>query len=212
MLIDLHNHSFPKSDDSVLDVDTLIDLYKQTGIDAVCLTEHDDFWSIEEAQTLSERHGFLVIPGTEINTDNGHVIVFGLTEYVFGMHKIEFLAEHVARAKGSMIAAHPYRRRFMKGMEQSLLGNRIEEARIDPVFRFCDAIEVLNGRGTLEENEFSKRLADITGLPMTGASDSHRPQDIGKCCTEIKRDVKSVFDLIDALKSGDVSPVSLKDC
>jgi histidinol phosphatase-like PHP family hydrolase len=70
----------------------------------------------------------------------------------------------------------------------------------------------LNGRGTLEENEFSKRLADITGLPMTGASDSHRPQDIGKCCTEIKRDVKSVFDLIDALKSGDVSPVSLKDC
>ena len=71
MLIDLHNHSFPKSDDSVLDVDTLIDLYKQTGIDAVCLTEHDDFWSIEEAQTLSERHGFLVIPGTEINTDNG---------------------------------------------------------------------------------------------------------------------------------------------
>ena len=99
MLIDLHNHSFPKSDDSVLDVDTLIDLYKQTGIDAVCLTEHDDFWSIEEAQTLSERHGFLVIPGTEINTDNGHVLVFGLTEYVFGMHKIEFLAEHVAERK-----------------------------------------------------------------------------------------------------------------
>ena len=52
MLIDLHNHSFPKSDDSVLDVDTLIDLYKQTGIDAVCLTDHDDIWSIEEAQNL----------------------------------------------------------------------------------------------------------------------------------------------------------------
>lgn len=209
MLVDLHNHTFPKSDDSTLDVDTLLSLYKNTMIDAVCLTDHDTFWTPQEAEQLSDRYGFLVLPGVEINTDNGHVLVFGLTEYVFGMHKIDFLANCVSEVGGAMIAAHPYRRRWLKGMDQAFLNYRLKEAKDDPLLEVCDAIEVMNGRGSAEENEFSSRLADITNLARTGGSDAHSPLDIGKCCTEVLTKVESLEDLIQALRNGEVKPMSL---
>ena len=209
MLIDLHNHTFPKSDDSLLGVDILIDLCRQANIDAVCLTEHDTFWPSEEARRLSKRHGLLVLPGSEINTDNGHVLVFGLREYVFGMHKIDFLAQCVSKVGGAMVAAHPYRRRLLKDMDQSLIDYRLNEAKCDPLFDICDAIEGVNGRGTNEENAFSAQLAKATGLPMTGGSDAHNLNDIGKACTFFEHDVHQLEDLIQGLKGGKIAPVVL---
>ena len=91
MLIDLHTHSYPKSDDGFMGVDDLIDETKSKGLDGVCLTDHDAFWSADEIRALTRRHSFLVIPGCEINTDTGHVVVFGLDKYVFGLHKPDFL-------------------------------------------------------------------------------------------------------------------------
>ena len=76
-------------------MDDLLDRARSTGLDGVCLTEHDAFWPDEEVRRLSRRHGVLVLPGSEINTDDGHVIVFGLKRYVFGLHKPPFLVDSV---------------------------------------------------------------------------------------------------------------------
>ena len=81
-----------------MSVDELIEGSKSLGLDGICLTDHDIFWTADQAQDLSQKHDFLVIPGCEINTESGHVLVFGLTEYEFGMHKPEFLQASVARA------------------------------------------------------------------------------------------------------------------
>ena len=113
LLIDLHTHTYPKSDDSFVSVDDLIDRAKTLGLDGICLTEHDGFWSSDDVKNLSRRHGFLVLPGSEINTDAGHILVFGLEEYVFGLHKPAFLRRLVNKAGGVMVAAHPYRRRLL---------------------------------------------------------------------------------------------------
>ncbi len=56
----------------------------------------------------------MVLPGCEINTDNGHVLIFGLDRYVFGLHKPDFLVDAVRQRNGAIIAAHPYRRRFLE--------------------------------------------------------------------------------------------------
>ncbi len=66
-----------------MSVDELIEAAKDRGLDGVCLTEHDTFWSEEEIRTLSRRHGFLVLGGAELNTYAGHVLVFGLDQYEF---------------------------------------------------------------------------------------------------------------------------------
>ncbi len=94
-------------------VDELIEEAKRVGLDGVCLTDYDAFWSLEETYALSQRHEFLVLPGVELNTDSGHVVVFGLDRYVFGMHKPAFLRVLVDQHGGVMIAGHPYRRRFL---------------------------------------------------------------------------------------------------
>ena len=85
MLIDLHTHSYPNSDDSFMDVNELIDGSKSLGLDGICLTDHDTFWSGDEIRELSNKHNFLIFPGCEINTESGHVLVFGLKKYEFGM-------------------------------------------------------------------------------------------------------------------------------
>jgi predicted metal-dependent phosphoesterase TrpH len=110
MLIDLHTHTKRHSWDSLLDVHDLIDRAKQSGLDGICLTEHDIFWDLDEVRKLAKEHDFLVLPGVEINTDDGHFLCFGLQAYVFGMHRTKDLAAHVIAAGGAMVAAHPYRR------------------------------------------------------------------------------------------------------
>ena len=146
MLIDLHTHSYPRSDDSFISVDELIDGSKTKGLDGICLTEHDAFWSDEELASLTKKHDFLVIGGSELNTDSGHALVFGLKQYTFGMHKPDILRTFVDQAEGVIIGAHPYRRRFIVDSENndgSLREQMIVKAAEDGFFNICDAIEGL---------------------------------------------------------------------
>ncbi len=156
MLIDLHTHTRRHSWDSDLSPDELIDLSKQAGLDGICLTEHDFFWDPDEARELARRHDFLVIPGIEINTEDGHMLCFGLTTYKYGMHRVPELAEHVRDAGGAIVAAHPYRRQApWKPEDPEDYRNALNKAAANPAYASCWAIERLNGRGSEAENDFS---------------------------------------------------------
>ena len=204
MLIDLHTHSYPSSDDSFVGIDDLIDRAKELRLDGICLTDHDFFWSMDRVRELSRRHDFLLLPGCEINTDTGHVIVFGLERYIFGLHKPHFLWEEVRRRDGVAIAAHPYRRRFLEdpGREPAARAEMLERASGDGFFKFCDAIEGINGRGTSIQNSFSQDLVDLLGTRMTGGSDAHRAEQMGTAATRFERSVTGLEDLIQELKAG----------
>ena len=211
-MIDLHCHSYPKSDDSFMGVDELIETAKAEGLDGICLTEHDSFWSFEEVRTLSHRHDFLVLPGSEINTDTGHVLVFGLKSYVFGLHKPLFLRAKVEQEGAVLIAAHPYRRRFLEepGNNPDKRAEMLDRAGHDELFQICDAIEGLNGRGTQKENQFSRDLGERLGARMTGGSDAHREKQLGTTATMFQCSVNDLGDLIQALKEGQFQAVDLR--
>ena len=204
MYIDLHAHSYPASDDSFISADDLIDGAKKAGIDGICLTEHDHFWSPEDIGVLARRHNFLVLGGAEINTEEGHVLVFGLHEYQFGMHKTLFLHRLVRQADGVMVAAHPYRRRYPRGQAPSVeqVDQALDRACEEGLFSACHAIEVVNGRGSTLENNFSRTLCHRLGLGSTGGSDIHRPEHIGKACTWFEQKVACLDDLVRELKNG----------
>lgn len=213
LLIDLHCHTYPKSDDGFMSVDELIDEAKTAGLDGVCLTEHDDFWTMSEVQELSRRHGFLVLAGSEINTDAGHALVFGLDRYEFGMHRPEFLADRVRRARGVIIAAHPYRRRFLAEQAQRL-GVRDEMLDLacgDDFFRMCTAIEGLNGRGSGVQNQFSQDLGARLERALTAGSDAHRVEQLGTVATEFASGIESLDDLVLQLRDGSCRPVDMRD-
>jgi hypothetical protein len=210
MLIDLHTHTRPLSWDSDLTPGELIEGSRAAGLDGIVLTEHDFFWDAEEVQALARRHNFLVLPGVEINTEDGHILAYGIDHYVFGMHRSHVLAEIVTQAGGAMVAAHPYRRRMPwhlhdeRDYEEALL-----RASRNPAYRYCVALEKLNGKGKVNENEFSGRLCDLTGMAGTAGSDSHTRSDIGRCATYFERRIEDVHGLIEELKAGRFHAVDL---
>ena len=77
LIIDLHTHTHPASDDSSMTLDELVLRAREAGLDGVCVTDHDRFLDADEARRVSEAHGLLVLPGSEVTTDEGHLLVFG---------------------------------------------------------------------------------------------------------------------------------------
>ena len=213
LLIDLHTHTSLHSDDSVIIPDDLVEAARGRGLDGVCITEHDYFWDLQDILELGRRHDFLVLPGCEVNTNGGHVLVYGLTAYSFGMHRVEFLRERVEEAGGAMVAAHPYRRRYTDGpaSQRGLYQVMLAKACHDPHFSFCDAIETCNGRSTPGESGFAEELGQRLHLAGVAGSDAHRVEDVGCVATEFPRRVGSLEDLIREIKAGRFEPMTVGD-
>jgi hypothetical protein len=152
-----------------------------------------------------------VIPGIEVNTECGHVVVFGLTEFVYGMHRLAELAALVETAGGAMIAAHPYRRQLpFELRDEGDWSEALERAVANEAYARVDAIETLNGRGTDRQNAFSLTICERHKLPQAAGSDAHSLADVGVCATEFEADIEGLADLVTALKSGWFRPVRLR--
>ncbi|MEX2247379.1 MAG: PHP-associated domain-containing protein [Dehalococcoidia bacterium] len=210
MLIDLHSHTRPLSWDSYLSPDDLVERSKAAGLDGLCLSEHDYLWNPDDVLALGRRHNFLVLPAVEINTDDGHILVYGIDKYVYGMHRSHELAHHVEQARGAMVAAHPYRRQMPWYLEDDRdYREALARASKNPAYQYCAALEKINGRGTVKENAFSAALCEFMEKPGTAGTDSHSRSDIGRCATNFERDVRDIYGLIEELKAGRFESVDL---
>ena len=211
-LIDLHTHTRPLSHDSFLSADELIEAAKANGLDGICLTEHDFFWEQEAAAELARRHDFVVIAGIEVNTEFGHTLVFGLEQFVFGMHRLADLVRLVATAGGAMVGAHPYRRQLpFELRDAGDWSGALEQTLRNESYRHAHAIETYNGRGTERQNEFSRQVCERLGLAATAGSDSHESGDVGRCATEFSARIDGLGDLIEELRAGRCRPVVLRE-
>ena len=210
-LIDLHTHTRPLSHDSFLSPDDLVEAAKAAGLDGICLTEHDFFWELDAAAELAKRHNFLVIPGNEVNVEHGHILVFGLERFVFGMHRLPDLVRLVEEAGGAMIGAHPYRRQLpFELRDAGDWSGALELTVQNASYAHVSAIETYNGRGTARQNEFSREVCERLGLPSTAGSDSHEAGDVGKCATEFAAPIGGLADLITELRAGRCKPVVMR--
>ncbi len=207
LIIDIHTHTYPTSDDSSLLPDELIQEAIRIGLDGICITDHDGFWKPQDIEELSKRHGFLVLPGCEVTTEEGHLLVYGLDRYIFGMHRAAFVRDLVDDAGGAIVVAHPYRRAFDERGDDAAYREMLDRTSGNAVFGLSDAVEVRNGRGTARQNAFSQDIADRLGMRGTGASDAHRLDDLGTYATEFSRTVSSLDEFVAELLSGRFRPV-----
>ena len=208
MTIDLHVHTSDASPCSSAPVDEIIAEAKRIGLDGICLTDHNVFWDSEQVEELRHRHGFLVLRGNEVTTDQGDVIVFGLHTDIKGIIPLAELRAEVSRVDGFMIAAHPFRGFLTFGIGQ--LGLTPEKAMARPLLESADAIEVLNSKSTAKENDFAARVARRLRLPATGGSDAHEVSEVGIYATRLDRIITDERGLIKALKTGDTSPIAFR--
>ena len=179
--------------------DELIQRAKFVGLDGVCITEHNQLWSVEALEKLRRKHNFLVLGGVEVDTDYGHILVFGLHQSVLNVYRIEELRELVDEAGGVMIAAHPFRYVLS---EYSNPTPSVEAVSQRSVFQFVDAIEVYGGMSSLTEGNLAAQVGDHLKLKAIAGSDAHAILQVGQCFTIFENSIKDEGQLISEIKQG----------
>ncbi|MDE2967036.1 MAG: PHP domain-containing protein [Chloroflexota bacterium] len=195
MLIDMHSHTSVFSTDSNLLPHETLERAAERGLDAVVLTEHDVLWPADRVARLSEQVGILVLPGIEVTTELGHVLVYGLTETFPRITDSKRLHEYCRERDALMYLAHPARDP----------GLRVSRAAMD----LFDGVEGLNGCDGPLQNQSASSRGRTRPLPPIGGSDSHALHEVGTAATEFAAEVATLEDLMAALRSGDYQPFAL---
>ena len=181
--IDLHTHSF-FSGDGVSSPEKLIESARKKGLHGFAITDHNtcDAVSYMLDKGLMREDGlpvdgFLVLPGVEVTTDDGHLLCIGATlPNLKGTPAIE-VCKIIHEHGGLAIPPHPYDL-FRAGIRQSVL----ETLEID-------GLEVFNAATTLKRyNRQAFEYAEMRNLPMTAGSDAHHEAAVGTAYTILQTD------------------------
>ena len=200
MILDLHNHSI-KSDDSRAKVENYCQWIRkrEIPIDGFALSEHRQFDSESDYRPLEDEYGLLILKASEVETDYGHVLVYGVNEDMlaaFNFSRIDLplrlVVEEVSRCGGIAVPCHPGRPRV------GMLAHVRERGTVEGV----EVIEVLNGGSRGTENDEADHLAEEYGYRGIGGSDAHIVSHIGRCATHFEQPIKNIEDLVSALRRG----------
>ena len=155
MKIDLHTHTFPRSQCSNMTIEELAREAKKIGLDGFCVTEHQSLWSFQDLDELSQKTGVLIFRGNEITTAQGDVLVFGLDTDIQGIITIQQLKKYVDEARGYSILAHPFRGFKLFGIGD--LQMSIEQACQKKALKYVDAIEIRNAQSGIRKMKWQKK-------------------------------------------------------
>ncbi|MCP5035697.1 MAG: PHP domain-containing protein [Actinomycetia bacterium] len=209
MILDLHTHSIV-SDDGRAKVENYCQWIRKKAIrlDGFVLTEHRQWDDTSDYRPLEDEYGLVILKASEVETDYGHVLVFGVNDDLvnsFDFAKVDNpLPEVLAAAErcGAFAApCHPGR---------TNVGLFAHYERKGPV-EGVHTVETLNGGSIPGEDEISIEGAERHGYRGFGGSDSHIVSRIGFCATEFEDNIVDVADLVAALQSGKFSAVNLRE-
>ena len=194
MLVDMHMHEKTFSKDSFLSLEEIVEIAKQRGLDAVCITDHDSMGLREYAAEFVKRTGFPVFVGVEYFSLQGDITAFGVDS--FPDHRIEaqdFINE-VNSVGGFCVSCHPFRNNN-RGLEDNL--RRVKG---------LHGVEVLNGSTAPDANRLALRYARELGLQTIGASDCHVRENVAKYVTWLPETVTTLSDFVDQLHRVETRP------
>ena len=190
--VDLHVHTRFSGDSSISPKAIVEKLHAHHAIKGVAITDHDTTQGINHVRRLAEPYkDIVIIPGVEITTQQGHLIILGVEETpplpITVWEAVDFGMEQ----GGVIIAPHPFR-------SASGLGENLEEIQVH-------AIEVLNSRATNEENHMALELSKIKGVSMVAGSDGHSIDQLFAAYTKVDSG-ETVDEILCAIKNGNVKP------
>ena len=200
MFIDMHIHEKRHSLDSFMTLEEIVEEAIATGLDGVCITDHESMGLRKFAKEYSKKTGFPIFVGAEYLTKEGDILAFGIDE----LPKQEMLPaqefiDYVNKKGGVCIAAHPFRNNN-RGLEENL--KRVKG---------LAGIEVLNGSTSFEANQKALVYCKELNLEPFGASDAHDTFQLGKYATRFPKWINNVEELVKVIKEGGCKPEIVKE-
>jgi predicted metal-dependent phosphoesterase TrpH len=188
MKIDIHIHSSYSNDGTATPSEILKEA-KKKKLHGIAITDHNEIaGSLKLWKENNGNSDFLVIPGMEVSSSEGHILALGITEPVTKELSPKETIEKVEDLGGLAVASHPYR--FWSGLGE-------ETVRKSPF----KAIEVANSRSLKKENIRATKLARELGCGMTGGSDCHTLEHLGDAYTVIDTTSFKVDDILEEIRS-----------
>ena len=187
---DLHVHT-TYSKDSLITPKDLVYYAKKRGLNSVAVTDHNQLAS---AYKIAKETDFLVIPGMEVSSSDGHIVALNVKELIpRGFSAVETV-ERIHEAGGIAIACHPF-----SSFKGSLKENICET---------FDAIEIINARAFPFKKSVKKatQTAEQFGLSRVGGTDAHYGPQIGYGYTVIEVTEPSVEAIAKAILEGHCQP------
>ncbi|MCP5027109.1 MAG: PHP domain-containing protein [Actinomycetia bacterium] len=206
MILDLHTHSIV-SDDGRAKVENYCQWVrkKELPLDGFVLTEHRTFDTASDYRHLEDEFGLVILKASEVETDYGHVLVFGVNDDLVNSfdfarvdNPIGTVLEAAERCGAVAAPCHPGRPNVGLFAHYEMKGI-VDEVKM---------VEVYNGGSRPGEDELAEEKATELGYQGLGGSDSHIVSRIGYCATEFDEDITSIDDLVGALKTGRFQPRS----
>lgn len=209
MILDLHTHSI-KSDDGRAKVRNYCQWVRtrDVPIDGFVLTEHRQFDDESDYSALAAEFGLTILKGSEVETEYGHVLVFGVNAGLQQALDFSDIRLPLARvieaceAHGAVpVPCHPGRPRV--GMHAHLA-----EFGVPAGVRI---VEVYNGGSRDREDEIAQAMARQQGYLGIGGSDAHIVSHIGRCATRFPAAIGSEGELVEALRAGDFEAITNRE-
>ena len=187
---DLHVHT-TYSKDSLITPRDLVYYAKKRGLNAVAVTDHNQ---LEGSYKIAKETDFLIIPGMEVSSSNGHIVALNVSELIPRDLTVIETVERIHRAGGVAVACHPYV--LFKGCLK------------DQVSTKFDAIEVINARAIPFKRSVKKaeEAAERFKLSRVAGTDAHYGPQIGYCYTEIEASEGTVEAIAKAIVDGCCQP------
>jgi len=185
--IDLHLHSTFSPDGEMTPAE-LVGAAVGKGLRGIAITDHNSTAGIGPAREAAQKYpGFLMIPGMEVSSAQGHVIALGVESPIASGLPVIETVELVLAAGGLPVASHPFRN--FTGLDE----DQIRGARFG-------ALEVLNGRSPKRKNLRACRLAMSLDLGLSAGSDGHRIPEVGRCYVIADSEPGGVDDVLEMIR------------
>ena len=188
---DLHVHTnFSKDGES--SVEEILRQAEMAGLDVIAITDHDCVDGAKKALACSTT--VLVIPGIEVSTRQGHLLVLGVTEIIPPGLDVRETVRISRRMGAIVILPHPYHV-WRHGVAR----------RIRAAMSIVDAVEAFNSRYIVgSANRKAGRIASRLSKPCVGGSDAHNARFVGfgRTYVEAEPEMRAIFE---AIRKGHVS-------
>jgi len=194
---DLHLHTL-YSADACASPEDMVAAAKLRGLSGIAITDHNTCEGVfhlmrsglirEDGEAVD---GFLIVPGVEVSTSDGHLICLGTTLPDMKGLPAVMVVEAIKERGGIAIAPHPYDS-FRAGIREGVL-DKLELSALE-TFNSAVSMRIFNDRASA--------YATRRGLAATASSDAHHASAVGVCSTAYELPHLSLTALLTAIPKG----------